>query len=103
MSLRRNMLWMAASQGSTFAVQFGTTVVIARLLGPYEMGVFAAALAVLGLLAVIRTVSLSNYVIRATVLTPALLDTTFTINALLVTLGADQQLPLHPDAVGWIV
>ena len=54
MSLRRNMLWMAASQGSAFVVQFGTTVVIARLLSPYEMGVFAAALAVLGLRAVLR-------------------------------------------------
>ena len=86
MSLRRNMLWMAASQGSAFVVQFGSTVVIARLLSPYEMGVFAAALAVLGLLAVIRGFSLGNYVIRATALTPALLDTAFTINALLVML-----------------
>ena len=46
MSVRRNMIWMAASQTSAFIAQFVTTIVLARLLTPYEMGIFAAALAV---------------------------------------------------------
>ena len=83
MSVRRNMIWMAASQASAFIAQFVTTVVLARLLTPYEMGIFAAALAVAGLLAILRNVGLGNYVIRAGVLTPEMLATSFTINALL--------------------
>jgi O-antigen/teichoic acid export membrane protein len=83
MSVRRNMLWMAASQASVFVTQFIATVVLARLLSPYEMGVFAAAMAVVGLLAIVRILGLGSYVIRAAALTPEILETTFTINALL--------------------
>lgn len=86
--VRRNMLWMAASQTSVFVTQFASTVLIARLLSPYEMGVFAAALAVVGLLVLVRSGSLGSYVIRAGALTPALLETTFTINVLLAFLIA---------------
>jgi O-antigen/teichoic acid export membrane protein len=82
-SVRRNMLWMGSSQATVFVCQFVTTVLIARLLSPYEMGVFAAALAVVGLLGIVRSFGLSNYVIRAQVLTPTMLATTFTINVLL--------------------
>lgn len=82
-SVRRNMAWMAASQASVFVSQFAATVVIARLLTPYEMGVFAAAVAVAGLLAVIRHMGLGSYVIRAGALTPAILETTFTVNVIL--------------------
>ena len=82
-TVRRNMLWMAASQGCAFVTQFVTTVVLARLLTPYEMGVFAAALAVVGLLVVLRNIGLGSYVVRAVDLTPAILRTTFTVNALL--------------------
>lgn len=77
------MLWMAASQGSAFVTQFATTVVLARLLTPYDMGVFAAALAVVGLLGIMRSLGLGTYVIRAGALTPELLQTTFTLNALI--------------------
>ncbi len=83
MSVRRNMTWMAASQTSAFIAQFVTTVVLARLLTPYEMGIFAAALAVSGLLAILRNVGLGPYVVRAAVLAPELLATIFTINAFL--------------------
>ncbi|MCC6716617.1 MAG: oligosaccharide flippase family protein [Acetobacteraceae bacterium] len=82
MSVRRNVLWMAAAQGCAFATQFATTVVLARLLTPYEMGVFAAALAVLGLLTILRSLGLGSYVIRVGALTPAVLETTFTVNLL---------------------
>jgi len=85
-SIRRNMLWMAASQSSVFVIQFASTMVIARLLTPYEMGVFAAALAVVGLLAVVRNMGLGTYVIRAAALSEPLLRTTFTVYALLALL-----------------
>jgi len=82
------MMWMAVSQAGIFVTQFTATVIIARLLNPYEMGVFAAGLAVVGLLAVVRNLGLGSYVIRAPALTPALMETTFTINALLALLIA---------------
>ena len=45
-SVRRSLAWMAVSQGGLFIIQFGTSLVIARLLTPYEMGVFAIAVAI---------------------------------------------------------
>jgi O-antigen/teichoic acid export membrane protein len=100
-SIRRNMLWMAASQSSVFAIQFASTMVIARLLTPYEMGVFAAAMAVVGLLAVVRNMGLGTYVIRAAALSEPLLRTTFTINGLLALLigGAVALLSVAGEAL----
>lgn len=74
---------MAMSQVGLFIMQFATSLVIARLLTPYEMGVFAIAFAIVGLLATLRGLGLSGYVVRATEVNPGLLATLFTINAAL--------------------
>lgn len=86
LSVRRSLGWMTLSQGSLFVLQFGTTLVIARLLTPYEMGVFAVAVAVVGLLSLLRTLGLSSYLVRAAKLDEAMLATTFTINAAIAAL-----------------
>src|ERR1019366_8055930 len=82
-SVRRSLAWMAMSQVGLFIMQFATSLVIARLLTPYEMGVFAIAFAIVGLLATLRGLGLSGYVVRATEVNPGLLATLFTINAAL--------------------
>jgi len=81
--MRRNILWLAFSQGGLFVVQFGGSVVITRLLTPYEMGVYAAAAASVALLAALRSMGLGSFIIREPALTAEVQATVFTINALL--------------------
>ena len=81
LSIRRSLAWMTLSQGSLLVMQFGASLIIARLLTPREMGVFAIAYAIVGLLSIIRALGLSNYIMRATELNSAVLSAAFTINA----------------------
>lgn len=82
-SMRRSVLWMGFSQGCLFVIQFGGSVVMARLLTPYEMGVYAVAAAVVGLLTALRAFGLSAFLIRELNLTPEVVASVFTINAML--------------------
>jgi O-antigen/teichoic acid export membrane protein len=72
---------MAMAQGSLFVLQFVISILVARLLGPYEMGIFAIALSIVGLLSIIRSFGLGSYLIRAPELTRSVVATVFTINA----------------------
>ncbi len=85
-STRRNLAWMSVSQGGLFIIQFGGSVAMARLLKPYEMGVYAVAAAIIGVLGTIRAFGLSSLIIRKAELDDHLTTTTFTINALLAIL-----------------
>lgn len=87
-SVRRGLAWMALSQGGSFLVNFGGSVVMARLLSPREMGVYAVAVAIVGILAVLRSLGLNTFIIRETQLTSSVLSTTFTINAGLAALSS---------------
>ena len=80
-SIRRSLAWMTLSQGVLFVMQFGVSIVLARLLSPYEFGVFTFAMAIVSLLSILRQVGLTSYLVRAPHLTPALLSSLFTINA----------------------
>lgn len=77
------MAWMAFGQGGFFFIQFFGSVILARLLSPHEMGVFAVAMATLGLFGTIQAISLNKLVVRDGESHPELLPTIFTINALL--------------------
>ncbi len=87
-SVRRGLTWMALSQGGGFVIGLAGSIAIARLLTPWEMGVYAVAAAIVGLLAVLRSFGLSNFLIRETELFPAVMATAFTINAGLSLLSA---------------
>ncbi|MGI4801190.1 MAG: oligosaccharide flippase family protein [Janthinobacterium lividum] len=89
MSLRRGLVWMSLSQGGFFILQFGGSVVLARLLTPYEMGIYAFAAAVTGVLSAIQAFGLAGFIVREHDLNPDLLASTFTVNtALAVILAA---------------
>lgn len=83
MSVRRNLAWMAFSQGSLFVLQFVVSVLIARILAPYEMGIFAVAISTVGLLAIIRSFGLGSFLVRADDWSSNLVTTVFTINTFL--------------------
>ena len=80
---RRAFYWSAVGQVAVFLITFGGSVVIARLLTPREMGVYAVSLATIGVLQVFTAFGVGNYVIRAERLEPRMVDSAFTINALI--------------------
>jgi O-antigen/teichoic acid export membrane protein len=55
---------MATAQASSFVLQFASSVVLARLLTPREMGVFAVALAIVGALSIIQAFGLQSMIVR---------------------------------------
>jgi O-antigen/teichoic acid export membrane protein len=72
---------MGLSQGGFFILQFGGSVILARLLSPYEMGVFAVGAAITGVLSAIQAFGLAGFIVREQDLSPELLASTFTVNA----------------------
>jgi O-antigen/teichoic acid export membrane protein len=85
MSVRRSLAWMIISQGGLFILQFGSTVVLSRLLTPYETGVYAASASIIGLLSILQSFGLSLLIIREPEIDEDLIACAFTINALLAT------------------
>ncbi len=83
MTLKRNLAWMGIGQGTFFILQFAGSVVLARLLTPYEMGVFALAAAIVGALGIIQSFGIGSYIVREKSLEPGDISTAFTLNALL--------------------
>lgn len=83
MSLRRSLAWTALAQGLFFVIQYGGSIVLARLLSPREMGVYAIALATIGLLGILQAMGLNSYIVRHEQLTPERLGTAFGVNALI--------------------
>jgi O-antigen/teichoic acid export membrane protein len=84
MSVRRSLAWAFSAQFITFLVQFGGSVIIARLLSPTEIGIYVIAMAALGIVQVVTTFGIIPYIIREAEVTSETLEVAFTINALLV-------------------
>lgn len=83
MSVRKSLAWAFSGQFATGIVLFGGSLVIARLLSPYELGVYAIAMAALGIVQVFATFGVSSYLIREAELTDRIVAAAFTVNALL--------------------
>lgn len=81
MGFKHGLAWTAAGQASFFVIQFVGSVIVARLLSPYEMGVYALALAIVGVLNLIQSIGLGSYLVREPDLTPERVATAFTVNA----------------------
>lgn len=78
--IKRSLAWMAAAQAIAFVLQFAASVVLARYLSPHDAGIYAAALAVAGMLSLVQTLGLQALIVREDVLDAPLVATTFTIN-----------------------
>ncbi len=83
MSLRRDLAWMAVSQSWFFLIQFIASAILARFISPYDMGIYAVAMAVTGLLSIMQATGLIGFIVREPSLTDDLLASTFTINAMI--------------------
>ena len=82
-SVRRALFWASLGQAAFFALQFLSSVVLARLLDPREMGVFAIGAATVGLVSALQALGLNNLLIRAERIDQPLLSTVFTVNLIL--------------------
>ena len=83
MSVRRSLAWMMTSQIGFFVLQFGGSVVLARLLTPYDMGVYAAAAAIIGILGILQAFGVTLFIIREPEIDRDMLASAFTVNAIL--------------------
>lgn len=88
MALRRSLAWNSFGQGSFVVLGFFGSIVIARLLGPFDTGIFAIAMAAVGLIGVLQSVGLSTYLVREHTLTPDVIATASTVNLLISVLMA---------------
>jgi O-antigen/teichoic acid export membrane protein len=88
MSVRKAVLWSFGGQFASFAATFATTVVLARILSPREVGVYAIGLAITGVLQAISAFGIGTYIVREQALEPGHLRTGFTLNALISALLA---------------
>jgi O-antigen/teichoic acid export membrane protein len=55
MSTRRLLGWALGGQASSFVVTLLGSIILARLLSPREMGVYAIAVATVGILSILST------------------------------------------------
>lgn len=72
---------MAFAQFVAFVLQFASTVVLARYLTPYEVGISAVAFAVVAIVSVFQQLGLPSLIVREEVLTDEISSTAFTVNA----------------------
>lgn len=82
MSVRRGLAWMSLAQAGFFVLQFICSVLLAHILSPYEMGVYAVAASIVGVLGALQAFGLSSLIVRERDLTPSLVANAFTANIL---------------------
>jgi O-antigen/teichoic acid export membrane protein len=83
MSVRKSLAWTFSGQIAASVISFLGTVVLARLLTPREVGVYAVAMATAGLISIVATMGISSYLIREVELTDAGKASAFTVNAII--------------------
>jgi O-antigen/teichoic acid export membrane protein len=99
---RRAFFWSAIGQVFSFAFNFAGTVVVARLLSPLEMGIFVIGAATIGLISGLTSLGVGSYVVREPELTDEILDTAFTLNAILA-LGLASLVALVGQVSEWVL
>lgn len=80
MSVKNALGWTTLAQLVASVLQFASSLVLARVLSPEEVGVFAVGVATSGILAVIQQLGLPGLIIREEVLSRNFEATVFSIN-----------------------
>jgi O-antigen/teichoic acid export membrane protein len=86
MSVRRSLGWTYIAQAICFAISFGSTVVIARLVSPRDFGIFAMAGAATTIINVLMQFGLARYIMRANAVDRDFLRSVFTVNVMMTLL-----------------
>jgi O-antigen/teichoic acid export membrane protein len=85
-SIKRGIAWLGMGQLFTTILQFVSSIVLARYLTPFEMGLVAVAFAVVAILSIFQQLGLNRLIIREPELTDEVKHTAFTVNAVVTTL-----------------
>ncbi len=81
MSVRTAAIWAIASQYTSFAIQFVTSVVLARwYISPADLGLFSIAFAAVTLVAFLQDFGVTRYINGERELTPDKIHTAFTLS-----------------------
>ncbi|WP_322966104.1 oligosaccharide flippase family protein [Sphingomonas fuzhouensis] len=88
MSVRRSLFWSYGSQLITLAITFTTSVIVARLISPREMGIYALALAISGVLSVFLAFGTQAFLVREKTIDTQTVRSAFTVNLALSSLLA---------------
>ncbi len=79
MTVRRALAFSYAEKYGSFVLSLLSTMVVSRLLGPAEIGVFAIGMAVVGVVAVVRELGVSTYLIQEVELNEPRVRAAFTL------------------------
>lgn len=79
MQLRRALAFSYLEKYGSYVIGLASTVVISRLLGPADIGVFAVGMAIVGIVAVVRELGISTYIVQEDDLTPERVRAAFTL------------------------
>lgn len=78
-SARRAVLFAFAQRYFSFALQLGTSIVMARLLTPKETGIFSLAASAVAIGAIVREFGIGDYLVSQKELTPEKIRAAFTV------------------------
>lgn len=81
MTVRRSLAWSYSGQAMNFLIAFGSSVVIARLVTPFEFGIYAMAAAFSSLVGVVFGLGLAGYIVREEKIDIQTLRSVFTVSA----------------------
>ena len=79
-SVKRALAWSFTTQYSQMILGFITSVILARLLTPAEIGVFSVAMVVVGFASLLRDFGVSEYLVQEKDLTDTKIQTAYTFN-----------------------
>jgi O-antigen/teichoic acid export membrane protein len=82
MSVRRSMMWSFTGNGAMFVSSLVTSMIVARLLTPAEMGAFAVGVATMAVIQGMLQMGLAGFLIREPDLEPRLIGSAIAVAAL---------------------
>ena len=88
MSVRKSLAWSYGAQAFIFIQTFAVSVIVARILGPYEMGIFAVGMSIAGALSILSSFGVGPYLVRHESPDAGVKATVFTVNGVLNVLVA---------------
>ncbi len=81
MSIRKALSFSYLEKYGSYVVGFISTIILSRILGPAEIGSFSVGMALVGIIAVLREMGISAYVVQEEALTEPRIRAAFTLTA----------------------
>lgn len=77
------VVWSYLMQYSQMIVTFVTSIILARMLSPEEVGIYSVSFALIGFATLLRDFGISDYIVKEQALTAEKIQTAFTFNNLM--------------------